>query len=168
MGELTDSINSKYQTEPISFGAKHTRYFAGRPITLRENIATLTLCDVGIGVLSGPLHFAASVGLPTIVLYCDQPLHRAAPAYFLNSANTDQSKLHRTILGPSPSPNQFLKYDDGVPGLTPVEQQDQGWHSWTKPGRQSTKSCLAVITVDEIMTVLEDVIHPTQPRHANI
>lgn len=152
--DLAGNIAKSYDHDPIWFGSKYTPEYEGKPLTLRQNIALLTQCDVAIGVLSGPLHFAAAVGLPTITLYCDQPLHRAAPAYFLNAYH----QAHRTILGPSPHPFQFLKYNKQIPGLTPRELREQGFTSWQKPGRQSTKSCLAVITVDEIMTVLHDML----------
>jgi len=166
--QLVSAIMATYGVNPFWFGAKHVMYVEGRPATLRENIATLELTDVGIGVLSGPLHFAAGIGLPTISLYCDQPIHRAAPAFFLNPTIKFAAAKHRTILGPSHQPYQFLKYDQRIPSLTDIEEAAQQFKFWTHPGRQSTKSCLSVITVDEIMTVLQDVISKQTPHHVNI
>lgn len=155
---LTKAIEKKYGVQPIWFGGKHNHEYKGRTLTLRENIATLSFCDVAIGVMSGPMHFAGAVDLPTITLYCDQPLHRAAPAYFLNKYIKDEKKHHRTILGPTGKEMKFLKEGTTQINLTEQEMKDQKYKDWNKPGKQSTKSCLSVITPDEVMTVLEDVI----------
>lgn len=155
---LAAAISARYRTTPLWFGGKFPRFVAGRQLTLRENIATLLYCDVAIGVMSGPLHFAAAAGIPTITLYADQPLHRAAPAYFLNSSIPNPDRRHRTILGPSHSQPEFLKNDQPSRNLTPAEIRRQGHQSWLEPGRQATKTPLAVITVNEVMTVLADVM----------
>lgn len=157
--KLEASIQEKYGVAPIWFGAKHVPMHNGQPLTLRQNIATLLHCDVAIGVLSGPLHFAAAVGLPTVTLYGDQPLHRAAPAYFLNEYVKDPKKRHRTILGPTNYTNMhFLK--DISPNLTPKEQKNQAYIDWMRPGEQSTKSCVAAIQPNEVMRVLAQTLPP--------
>src|SRR5581483_3744791 len=155
---LTQAIRSTYGVYPVWFGAKHTPEYHGRPLTLRENIATLEGADVAIGVLSGPLHFAAAVGTPTITLYADQPIHRAAPAYFLNGAIADPKRRHRTLLGPQPSPFTLLKGEEAPKALTSAERSVQGYRSWVEPGRQSTKAAVAPLTVDEVMSVLHDML----------
>lgn len=155
---LEEAINKTYGVRPLWFGSRHIPFFEGCPLSLRENIALLTLCDVGIGVMSGPTHFAAAVGLPTLTLYCDQPLHRAAPAYFLNQYIADPARRHRTLLGPSPAHLTLLKSPEPPAELTPAEKVSQHYRGWQHPGRQSTKSCLAVITVDEVMAVLADML----------
>ncbi len=155
---LHRAIQEKYGVDPIWFGSRFPHHFQGRPLTLRENIATLTACDAAIGVMSGPLHFAAAVGLPTITLYGDQPLHRAAPAFFLNEYITDEKKKHRTLLGPSGKVLRFLKEGTTQLNLTAAEKSTQEYRSWLAPGRQSTKSCVAVLTVDEVLAVLDDVV----------
>lgn len=159
---LEKAIEKAYGCPPIWFGAKFLHEYEGRPITLRENIATLLFCDAAIGVLSGPLHFAAAVGLPTITLMCDQPDFRAAPAYFLNNYITDEKRLHRTVFGPTGPEYTFLKEGSTEINLTPAEWKNQGFTDWSNPGNQSTKSCVAVITVDEVMTALRDIVH-TKP-----
>lgn len=156
---LEQAISKKYGVSPIWFGAKHVREYHGRELTLRENIATLAYCDVAIGVPSGPMHFAASVGLPVLTLFCDQPLHRADPAYFLNAYIEDDAKKHRTLIGPSGPVFGFLKEDSTKLNLTPTEWKNQKYVNWNIPGRQATKSCLSVLTVDEIMAVLGDMVH---------
>lgn len=158
---LEKAIEKAYGCPPIWFGAKFLHEYEGRPITLRENIATLTLCDAAIGVLSGPLHFAAAVGLPTITLMCDQPNYRAAPAHFLNEYISDQAKLHRTLVGPTGPVLGFLKEGSTQINLTPAQWNNQGYTDWSNPGNQSTKSCVAVISVDEVMTVLKEIVHTT-------
>ena len=155
---LSSAITEKYGVEPIWFGSKYHHYYHGRPLSMRENIATLTVCDVGIGVLSGPLHFAAAAGLPTLTLYCDHPLRRAAPAYFQNPSLPPSTVQHRTLLGPHKMPMRILKGDRDSLCLTPTELAAQNFINWSNPGKQSTKSCLSVITVDEIMTVLSDML----------
>ncbi len=161
--KLEAEITRTFGVSPILFGGRHQHFYEGRPLTLRENIATLLYGDVGIGVMSGPVHFAAAVGLPTITLYGDQPLHRAAPAYFLNEYISDSTKKHRTILGPTRSPMKFLKEGTTKLNLTPAEWKSQGYRNWNEPGRQATKSCMAVITVDEVMTVLSHVLNESLP-----
>lgn len=156
---LEQRITSTYGAPPIWFGGKYVHEYQGRPLTLRENIATLTYCDAAIGVLSGPLHFAAAVGLPVITLICDQPLHRADPAYFLNEYIADDAKKHRTLLGPTGYKMGFLKEGSTQINLTSQEWKNQGYIDWNMPGKQATKSCLSVITVDEIMAVLTDMVH---------
>lgn len=156
---LEEEIEKAYGVSPIWFGAKFSHEYQGRPLTLRENIATLSLCDIAIGVLCGPLHFAAAVGLPTVTLICDQPLERATPAYFLNPYIQDEEKKHRTLLGPTGPIMGFLKEGATKINLTDAEWKSQGYKDWVNPGKQATKSCLSVITVDEVMTVLRDVVH---------
>lgn len=159
--QLEQEITTTCGTSPLWFGGKFTRWYEGRPLTLRQNIATLLYCDAAIGVLSGPMHFAAATGVPTITLMADQPLHRAAPAYFLNQSIADPAKRHRTLLGPTNSQPEFLKHDQPSRNLTPSEAARQGHASWLKPGRQATKTPLAAITVDEVMLVLADILkHP--------
>jgi hypothetical protein len=157
---LEAAIKQHYGIAPIWFGSRFVPDYQGRRLTLRQNIATLTHCDVAIGVLSGPLHMAAAAGIPTLTLYCDHPLHRAAPAYFLNRFITDPRRRHRTLLGPSPTPMRLFKTDTPCSNLIPAEQATQGFRHWLKPGRQATKSCLSVITVDEIMMVLTQMLPP--------
>ncbi len=156
---LEKEIEKVYGHLPIWFGAKYIHEYEGRPLTLRENIATLSFCDIAIGVLCGPLHFAAAVGLPTVTLICDQPLHRATPAHFLNPYITDEQKMHRTLLGPTGPVLGFLKEGSTKINLTEAEWKKQKYVNWVNPGRQATKSCLSVIAVDEVMTVLRDVVH---------
>lgn len=155
---LAAAINNEFGVEPYSFGGKYTPEYQGRRLSLRENIATLTQADVGVGVLSGPLHFAAAVGLPTLTLSCEQPLRRAIPAFFLNDDIADAKKKHRTLLGPSGPVCSVLKDEKVSAALTPAEARAQGFKTWQRPGRQATKSCLATITVDEIMAVLRDML----------
>lgn len=156
--QLAAEIKRRYDVDPIWFGSKWQRELWGKTLSLRENFATLIYCDVGIGVLSGPLHFAAAVGLPTITLFADQPLHRAAPAYFLNRYVTDPVRRHRTLLGPTQLPYHLLKNDAPSSSLTPGEKAAQGSRDWQHPGKQATKTGLAVLTVAEVCTVLEQVL----------
>lgn len=153
---LEAAITKAYGTAPLWFGAKYRPLFAGRPLTLRQNIATLALSDVAIGVMSGPLHFAAAVGLPTLTLLADQPLQRVAPAFFLNRYLPSGQRPHRTLLGPSAPPYRLLK--SRPLELTPAELARQRFIDWQHPGRQATKSAVAVITVDEIMALLRDML----------
>lgn len=155
---LEQAITTTYGVAPIWFGGRYVPMYEGRPLTLRENIARLRQCAVGIGVLSGPLHFAAAVGLPTITLYADHAIRRAAPAYFLNKYITKPSRHHRTLLGPAALPFRILKHKPDE--LTSIEQTRQSFKDWLRPGRQTTKSALAVITVDEIMSLLRDMLPP--------
>lgn len=162
VSELEIAIEKAYGVKPIWFGGKYLPEYEGRTLSLRENIATLMHCDAAIGVLSGPMHFAAAVGCPTICLYADHYIHRAAPAYFLNEYLSNPAKHHRTLLGPTNYHNmKLLKDDTTFVNLTPAEIASQGYTGWQTPGRQATKSALSVLTVDEVMAVLADVV-PTK------
>lgn len=158
ISELELLIKQRYGTKPRWFGGKFIPSFEGRPLTLRENIATLRYASAAVGVLSGPMHFAAAIGVPTITLYADQHIHRTAPAYFLNAYITDDQKKHRTVLGPTGEHIQFLKHDTPSQNLTPAEAMQQGHQSWLNPGRQATKTPLAAITAQEVMLVLQDIL----------
>lgn len=155
---LTQAIKEKYDVAPIWFGGRYTGFYHGRRLTLRENIATLLYGDVAIGVLSGPLHFAAAAGVPTLTLYADQPLHRAAPGYFLNPYIGDEKKKHRTLIGPAGRPYHFLKNDGPAAALTPAEIRRQNHRNWLAPGRQFSKTGLATIAMEEVMAVLADML----------
>lgn len=155
---LTQAITEKYGPAPLWFGSEHVPEYHGRPLTLRENIATLALCDAAIGVMSGPMHFSAAAGLPTLVLYADQPIYRGAPAFFLNKYISDSKKHHRTLLGPDQKPYTLLKSGQPDRNLTPNEAASQNFRGWQHPGRQSTKTGLAAITSDEIMLALNDIL----------
>lgn len=158
ISNLEKAIYKQYGSSPIWFGSRHVPDYHGRPLSLRENIATLTFCDAAIGVMSGPMHFAAAVSLPTLTLYADHPLHRAVPAYFLNAYISTPHKHHRTLVGPDQQPYTLLKSTESDRNLTPAERASQRFRSWQRPGRQSTKTGLAAVTVDEIMTVLHDML----------
>ena len=155
---LETAIRKTYGVDPIWFGGKYAPQYHGRPLTLRENIATLLFCDAAIGVMSGPIHFAAAVGLPTLALYADHPLHRVAPAFFLNTYIDKPAKKHRTLLGPDQTPYTLLKSQKPDRNLTPAEVATQSFQSWQKPGKQATKSGLASLTVSEVMSVLHDML----------
>jgi len=156
--ELVDRITREYGAAPIMFGGATIPFYQGRQLTLRENIATLEHCDVAIGVLSGPLHFAAAVGLPTLTLYADMSLHRTAPAYFLNEYLSEPTDMHRTLLGPEPSVQTMLKSPYAPTVLAPQEQSRQKYADWTKPGNQATKAGLAALSVEEVLSVLSEMV----------
>jgi len=155
---LEERIQKTYGVPAYKFGATHIPEHDGKPLTLRQNIATLRYCDVAIGVLSGPLHFAAATGTPTLTLYSDAPLRRTAPAYFLNEYINEPLYHHRTLLGPEPRPRTLLKSPYAPTPLTEAERKAQKYADWLTPGKQSTKAGLAPITVDEVMTVLSDML----------
>jgi hypothetical protein len=156
--EKTIQLENKIKTDlgitPIWFGAKYPKTFDGRGLTLRENIAFAGSCDIGIGVMSGPLHFAAAAGLQTICLYGGQPLHRAAPSFFLNPHISDPKKYHITIDGPTCNVPCFLKREKPCKNLSPTEAKSAKFRSWQEPGRQSDKSCVATIAVDLVFAEL--------------
>lgn len=152
--EKTIQLENKIKTElgitPIWFGAKYPKTYAGRKLTLRENIAFAGSCDIGIGVMSGPLHFASAAGLQTICLYGGQPLHRAAPSFFLNPQIQDPKKYHITIGGPTCDEPCFLKREKPCKNLAPKEAKSAKFRSWQEPGRQSDKSCVATISINTV------------------
>ncbi|TSC63494.1 MAG: hypothetical protein G01um1014106_482, partial [Parcubacteria group bacterium Gr01-1014_106] len=86
---------------PIWWGAAHAPMVHGRRAQLRENIAFLKHCDIAIGVLGAPMHFATAVGTQTICLYGAQSYARAAPGFFVNPSIADRTRHHLTIFGPT-------------------------------------------------------------------
>jgi heptosyltransferase-2 len=66
-------------------------------LSIRETVALIGLCDVLIGVDSGPVHLAAAAGTPVAVLSCHpaagSPNHANSPARFAPWASTDRSNV---------------------------------------------------------------------------
>lgn len=139
---------------PLWFGAQHPRTHEGKRLTLRQNIAFAGSCDLAIGVMSGPMHFAAAAGVPTICLYGGQPLHRAAPSYFLNPQIADPLRRHLTIEGPTCDEPCFLKRAIPCKNLSAEEKASSGFRSWQEPGRQEDKSCVATIPVETVAAAI--------------
>ncbi len=139
---------------PVWFGARYPQEHAGRRLTLRENIAFVGSCDLALGVMSGPMHFAAAAGVQTICLYGGQPLHRAAPSYFLNPHLADPTRQHITIEGPTCDEPCFLKRDRPCKNLGADAARTSGFQDWQRPGRQSDKSCVATIPVETVYATL--------------
>ncbi len=152
--DKVEQLEERFLTElgirPIWWGADFMPLYRGRPLTLRENIAFLGHCDLAIGVLGAPLHFAAAAGVQTICLYGAQPLGRAAPARFLNPAMPDPARHHVTIFGPTCDEPCLLKREIPCKNLTGEDRARTGFRSWQKPGRQRDKSCVAVIPVETV------------------
>lgn len=144
---------------PLWWGAQHAPLFHGRTLTLRENIAFLGACDLAIGVMGAPMHFAAAAGIQTICLYGAQPYHRAAPGFFFNATIEDPNRQHVTIFGPTCDEPCFLKRALPCKNLRGADRITAGFQSWRHPGRQSDKSCVAAIPVETVfatvMTSLE-------------
>jgi len=155
---LEEKIKSELGITPIWFGAKYPQKYNGRNLTLRENIAFAGSCDIGIGVMSGPLHFAASAGLQTVCLYGGQPLHRAAPSYFLNPYIKDPKKYHLTIEGPTCNEPCFLKREIPCKNISRVDSPSTKFKSWQEPGRQSDKSCVASISVETVFVTVKEAL----------
>jgi len=157
--ELENLFLSELGIKPIWFGAKYPKDFGGRKLTLRENIAFAGSCDIGIGVMSGPMHFAAAAGLQTICLFGAQPLHRAAPAYFLNPYIKDSNKHHITIEGPTCNEPCFLKRQKPCKNLNTLEAKTAKFKDWQHPGRQSDKSCVATIPVETVFAAAKTALN---------
>lgn len=134
---------------PIWWGASFTPLFHGRKLTLRENIAFLAQCDLAIGVLGAPMHFAASAGVQTICLYGAQSYARAAPGFFLNRA-LPESGRHITLFGPTCDEPCLLKRDFPCKNLTGESRATTGFRHWRAPGRQQDKSCVATIPAETV------------------
>lgn len=135
---------------PIWWGASFTPLLRGRKLTLRENIAFLGQCDLAIGVLGAPMHFAAAAGVQTICLYGAQALARAAPASFFNQAMTESRRHHLTILGPTCDEPCLLKREIPCKNLTGEKRITAGFRQWQDPGRQHDKSCVAAIDAETV------------------
>lgn len=152
--QLETKIKNELNITPIWFGAKYPKQYNGRNLSLRENIAFAGSCDIGIGVMSGPLHFAAAAGLQTICLYGGQPHRRAAPGFFLNPHIKDPKKFHITIDGPTCNEPCFLKREKPCKNIFENNIKSMGFKNWQEPGRQNDKSCVATISVDTVFAAL--------------
>lgn len=160
---LEEQFLTELGIRPLWWGANFTPLFRGRRLTLRENIAFLGACDLAIGVLGAPMHFAAAAGTQTICLYGGQPLGRAAPAQFLNPAIPDPTRHHLTIFGPTCDEPCLLKREIPCKNLTGEDRARTGFRSWQHPGRQRDKSCLAVIPVETVFAAAADVLARRNP-----
>lgn len=147
---LEERLAGNLGVPPLPWGGRFVPLHRGRPLTLRENIAFLGHCNLAIGVLGAPLHFAAAAGIPTICLYGAQPYARAAPGFFLNAAIADPSRRHATIFGPTCDEPCLLKRTIPCKNLRGGDRTTTGFENWQRPGRQSDKSCLAVIPVETV------------------
>lgn len=142
---------------PIWWGASFTPLFRGRPLTLRENIAFLSQCDLAIGVLGAPMHFAAAVGVQTICLYGAQSYARAAPGFFLNRL-IPENNHHITLFGPTCDEPCLLKREFPCKNLTGENRLTTGFRHWQDPGRQHDKSCIATIDADTVFATAMDAL----------
>lgn len=144
--------------EPRWWGVTHTPLYHGRPLTLRENIAYLGQCDLAVGVLGSPLHFAAAAGVQTICLFGAQPYARAAPGFFWNNYLTDETRHHVTVFGPTCDEPCFLKREIPCKNIRGADRTTTGFQSWRSPGRQADKSCVAAIPVDTVFAAAVDAL----------
>ncbi len=151
---LEELLTTRLGISLLRFGARSVPSTNGRRLTLRENIAFVGSCDLAVGVMSGPMHFAAAAGVPTICLYGGQPLHRAAPSYFLNPHILDPERHHITIEGPTCDEPCFLKRDRPCKNLSAEAARTSGFQTWQHPGRQDNKSCVATIPVETVYATI--------------
>lgn len=145
-------------TTPIWWGAPFTPLYRGRRLTLRENIAFLGHCDLALGVLGAPLHFAAAAGTQTICLYGAQSYARAAPGFSWNATMRDAARHHVTIFGPTCDAPCLLKRELPCKNLVGDARLNTGFEDWRNPGRQPDKSCVAVIPVETVLAAALDAL----------
>ncbi|OGH99960.1 MAG: hypothetical protein A2Y25_02445 [Candidatus Melainabacteria bacterium GWF2_37_15] len=79
---LTGSQDDKEFSEALLDISPKVRSFCGK-VSIEENTALLSLCDLVISGDTGPLHIATAVGVPAIGLYGAAPVSRTGP-YGLN------------------------------------------------------------------------------------
>lgn len=157
----TTALAARLQRRGVSvlwWGAQYMPILRGRTLTLRENIAFLRTCDLAIGVLGAPLHFAAAAGVQTLCLYGAQSYRRAAPGFAFNASLADPAFHHVTIFGPTCDAPCLLKRELPCKNLLGDERTDTGFRSWQDPGRQSDKSCIAVIPVETVLAAATDAL----------
>lgn len=170
---LEERFRTTLKIQPFWWGAQFTPLLRGRKLTLRENIAFLGNCDLAIGVLGAPLHFAAAAGTPTICLFGGQPYARAAPGHSFNrvpasSAEAgrvggnptvgDPTRHHITVFGPTCDEPCFLKRNIPCKNLHGEDRVTTGFESWQRPGRQSDKSCVAAIPVETVFAAAAEAL----------
>ncbi|MCL5030739.1 MAG: hypothetical protein M1480_17140 [Bacteroidetes bacterium] len=156
VASLSLMIQKKYSVNPIWFGKNNIPVVDGKPLTIREHAEFARRCDVAIGNANGPLHLAASVGVPTILLLSLLSFERVAPEYHLNPYITNYRSCHMTIHAPECDKHCGLKPEE------PCDQfgsnDDKSWISSDNPGQQSTKSCAAAIGVETVFDTLVSVL----------
>ncbi|TSC72500.1 MAG: hypothetical protein G01um101438_584 [Parcubacteria group bacterium Gr01-1014_38] len=143
---------------PLWWGASFTPLFRGRKLTLRENIALLGQCDLAIGVLGAPMHFAAAAGVQTLCLYGAQFYARAAPGFFFNQTIPDSRRHHSTVFGPTCDEPCALKRVLPCKNLTGEARITTGFRSWQAPGRQHDKSCIATIAAETVFATAAEAL----------
>ena len=90
--ELAEKFLDKYGCEIILTGSEADREFSEKllevspkiksfcgKISIEENTALLSLCDLVISGDTGPLHIATAVGVPAVGLYGAAPVSRTGP-----------------------------------------------------------------------------------------
>jgi len=75
---LTGSTEDKEFSEALLSVSSKVRSFCGK-LSIEENTALLSLCDLVISGDTGPLHIATAVGTPAIGLYGAAPVSRTGP-----------------------------------------------------------------------------------------
>lgn len=148
---LEHALSRTLRTPPIWWGEANTPLHHGRRLTLRENIAFLGALDLAIGVMGAPMHFAAAAGVQTICLFGGQSYNRVAPGYFLNPYVPDSTRHHLTIFGPTCDEPCLLKREIPCKNLHGEDRTTTGFKSWREIGRQSDKSCVATIPVEQVL-----------------
>lgn len=151
---LIKLIKNEFKVDPIWFGSKEIPEYFYQPLSLREQVEFARQCDIAIGIISAPLHLAASAGLQTITLFGNFSLERAEIAYHLNKYVKNENEKHITIYANDCKENPcYIK--PAYPCRKIVDLKNQSWKSWSEPGRQETKSCIARISVEEVFETLK-------------
>lgn len=155
---LEERLMQTIAVRPIWWGAQFPSLYRGRKLTLRENISFLGNCDLAIGVMGAPMHFAASAGVQTLCLYGAQPYRRAAPGFFFNPTIPDQVRQHVTIFGPTCDEPCFLKRAVPCKNLRGEDRITTGFQRWQQPGRQADKSCVSAIPVQTVFAATQNIL----------
>lgn len=159
---LRRELRSRYGTEPIAWGASPLPGVTV-PLSLREQAAFAAACDLSVGVLSGPQHLAAAVGTPTVTLYGMHRPERAEIACHLNPYIGDPTRRHRTVAYPG------CQYCGPKPSKPcPVAPPNPSWVDWQQPGEQRIKSCIAMISLEAVLSSVDEALcgatNPVPPR----
>ncbi len=155
---LFERLRGERGITPLWWGSAFPPLYHGRKLRLREHIAFLAECDLAIGVLGAPMHFAAAAGVQTICLYGAQSYQRVAPAAFFNSSLDDARRHHVTIFGPTCDEPCLLKRALPCKNIRGEARHTTGFRDWARPGRQEDKSCLATIPVDTVFAAAVDAL----------
>ena len=91
--KLKTSLSQKYNLVEIGEGMQ----CRGKMLNMREAAAVIRRCDLYVGGISGTMHAAVAVGVPTVAIPNVSNPHWDMPEFYQNTLIPDERKRHVTV-----------------------------------------------------------------------